>query len=86
MSSLRTKLFGGFATLLAASLMVAGTVMPAQATEDPTVVSARSFLAKFGADQATQDRLIDTYLAGGSWDSLTSSTPVAAISTRRRPR
>lgn len=77
MSSLQRKLFGGFAALLAASLMVAGTVMPAQAADDPTAVSARLFLAKFGADQATQDRLIDTYLAGGTWDSLTISAPVS---------
>jgi hypothetical protein len=42
------------------------------------MAEARAFLAKYGADEATQDRLIAEYLAGGRWDSMQSgSTPVS---------
>lgn len=38
---------------------------------------ARAFLAHYGADEATQNRLIDAYLAGGRWDSMSDAAPVS---------
>lgn len=77
MSSLRTKILGGFAGLIATSLVVAGATVPAAATENPTIASARAFLAQYGANHATQERLIDIYLAGGVWDSMRGSVPLS---------
>ena len=72
---LSNTLAASAAALFVATLIVVSPAPPAQAAEDPTTSSARAFLAEYGADQATQDRLIATYLAGEKWDSLTNATP-----------
>lgn len=74
---LKKTLAGSVTVLIAATLLTLGGGLPAQAAEDPTIASARAFLAEYGADQATQDRLIEAYRLGERWDSLTDAAPAA---------
>src|SRR5690349_13628398 len=74
------KSFTAFTALATTAALALLPALPSQAapTEDPVVTSARSFLATFGADAEVQDRLISTYLAGGTWDSMSgTSEPVS---------
>lgn len=50
---------------------------PADTAGATSMPEARAFLAQYGADRATQDRLISAYRAGESWDSLTDAVPVS---------
>jgi hypothetical protein len=76
-SSKARALVGATAALIAAMVSAVAIVVPAQAAEGATIEKARAFLAEYGADQATQDRLINDYLEGRTWDSLKSSAPVS---------
>lgn len=54
--------------------------MPVMSVSDEKVV--RQFFDKFAVSGDTQDRLIDEFKAGGSWDSLSSSSEPVSIETR----
>lgn len=49
--------------------------------EETTLRDARAFLAEYGVDAATQDRLISRYLAGDAWDSFSSESSVVREET-----
>lgn len=68
------------AVLLTAGALVLASGTPAQAALDEGTESIRGFLAQYGADEATQDRLLAEYRAGGVWDSMSSSKD--PVSTR----
>lgn len=68
------------AVLLAAGALVVASGAPAQAAPDDGAESVRGFLAQYGATEATQDRLLAEYRAGGVWDSMSSSKQ--PVSTR----
>jgi hypothetical protein len=96
MKSLKTRaLLGAFATAASAALVVVGAAMPAQAatsagsattavtTASEVSATAADFLAKYGVNQATIDKLIAEYESGGKWDSFSSeSTPVSTQTQR----
>lgn len=79
------------AMVAAAILMVGGAPMAASAdTTEPTSIMspsdeqvARDFFDKFEVPAATQDRLINDFNAGGSWDSFSSSSEPTLVETRR---
>lgn len=67
--------------LLTAGALFIASGTPAQAAPDDGAESVRSFLAQYGADESTQDRLLAEYRAGGVWDSMSSSkNPVSTRS------
>ncbi|AGW41274.1 hypothetical protein O159_11890 [Leifsonia xyli subsp. cynodontis DSM 46306] len=77
-----TKTMAALAGLATAASLTALPSAPAAASEDPALASARGFLSEYGASQATQDRLIETYLAGETWDSLSSSSKPVTVDER----
>lgn len=69
------KMKKSFAGLAAVATVVALALLPSL----PAQASARTFLSTYGADEATHDRLIDTCLAGGTWDSMSSSSEAVSV-------
>ncbi|QNE36150.1 hypothetical protein [Leifsonia shinshuensis] len=66
--------------LLTAAALALASGAPAQAAPDDGTAPIRGFLAQYGADGPTQDRLLAEYRAGGVWDSMSSSKQ--PVSTR----
>ena len=71
----RTKMWGALVSAAAIGATLIGAAPAPPSSE--ALPEARAFLAEHGADQATQDRLVDTYLAGGRWDSMTDAAPLS---------
>ncbi|MGH1524734.1 hypothetical protein ACRAWC_12120 [Leifsonia sp. L25] len=57
----RGRARSALAVLLAVGALVAASGAPAQAAPDDGTSSVRDFLAQYGADEATQDRLLAEY-------------------------
>lgn len=76
----RGRAGSALAMLLTAAALALASGAPAQAAPDDGAASIRGFLVHYGADQATQDRLLAEYRAGGVWDSMSSSKQ--PVSTR----
>jgi hypothetical protein len=60
-----------------------GGVAAANADEGQHLSEARSFLAQYGVDAATQDRLVSKYLQGERWDSMTDVEPTSVREEER---
>ncbi|GIT81178.1 hypothetical protein LLS1_28470 [Leifsonia sp. LS1] len=69
----------GIVGLVASLALAALPVVPSQASEDPTIASSRAFLASYGVDARTQNTLIETYLSGGTWDSMSSAAQPRSV-------
>ncbi|WP_171924980.1 hypothetical protein, partial [Ralstonia sp. 3N] len=66
--------------LITSGALALASASPAQAGSDDGTASIRGFLAQYGADEPTQDRLLAKYRTGGAWDSMSSSKQ--PVSTR----
>ena len=74
---MRMKAFGALAiAAMAVGSLTGFAPVATQGDADP-MPEARAFLAQYGADEATQNRLIDGYLAGERWDSMNGAEPVS---------
>jgi hypothetical protein len=84
MSGFRSKLMAGIA-VLALALIGAAPASASMDTERAEVVTARAFLSEYGVPAETQDDLVEAYLAGEAWDSLSSANPTVKVVEETRP-
>lgn len=74
------------AATVAILITLVGGAAPASARETADHLDqARDFLADYGVDDATQGRLIASYLAGERWDSFDSDSSPVQSTTRELP-
>lgn len=78
MSGFRSKLMAGIA-VLALALTGAAPASASTEAEHSEVVIAREFLSEYGVPSETQDDLVEAYLAGEAWDSLSSANPTVIL-------
>lgn len=78
---MRTMKIASFAAIIAIGLS-SQMISPANAVSEPSeITSAKEFMTEFNVPQETQLRLIEEYLAGNTWDSMTpGETPVDTVS------
>ncbi|WP_146079453.1 hypothetical protein [Rathayibacter sp. AY2B9] len=84
MSGFRSKLMAGIA-VLALALTGAAPASASTEAEHSEVVTAREFLSEYGVPSETQDDLVEAYLAGEAWDSLSSANPTVKVVEEKRP-
>ncbi|PPG50340.1 hypothetical protein C5C24_10215 [Rathayibacter sp. AY2B3] len=65
--------------VLALALIGAAPASASSDTERAEVVTARAFLSEYGVPSETQDDLVEAYLAGEAWDSLSSANPTVIL-------
>ncbi|MGJ4843230.1 hypothetical protein [Leifsonia sp. Le1] len=77
----RLRTWTAIASAVAMGALTTGFAPATTAPND--MPEARAFLAEYGADESTQDRLVSTYLAGGRWDSMKGVEPVSTQESTR---